>query len=97
MDPADEYYVLRFECPRCAHVVADDFELIDIGVPADWRCDACRRIFNVLLTECELCGCESVHVALACAEQADANHVFCHRCGNPNLSNEDLAQSVAGL
>lgn len=95
MDPTDDYDVLRFECPRCAHVATDDYEVIDSGVPVDWRCEVCRRMFNVLLTDCELCGCETIHVALAGVEQVVAIDALCHRCVKPSSSNEALAQSVA--
>jgi transcription elongation factor Elf1 len=97
MDPSDDCSALRFECPRCGHVEADDYEVIDRSAAVDWRCESCLRLFSVLLTECEHCGCEGVHSALSSAEQDNPNHVRCQHCGKPSLRHEDLAESSEAL
>lgn len=71
---------LEFDCPRCGHLEFDPLEVIGAGVPVDWRCTSCTRVFNVLLSECEHCAAETVSVALASAEQADPNAVACDAC-----------------
>lgn len=97
MDPSDDCDALRVECPRCGHVETDDYEVIDRSVAVDWRCQSCRRLFSVLLTECEHCGCEGVQVALTGAEQPKPTDVRCHHCGKPSLRHEDLAESGEAL
>lgn len=93
MDPSDDCSALQVECPRCGHVETDDYEVIDTGTAVDWRCGSCLRLFSVLLTECEHCGCESVHPALTGAEQATPNDVRCQHCGKPSLRHEELTES----
>lgn len=93
MVPDDDCRALRFDCPRCGHVEDDDYEVIDCGVPTDWRCAACRRVFSVLLTECDNCSREGVHTALTSTEQSNATDLLCRQCGRPVLRHDELAES----
>ena len=97
MDPSDDCSALRFECPRCGHVETDDYEVIDRDAAVDWRCESCLRLFSVLLSECEHCGCEGVHAALTGAEQANSTYIRCQYCGKPSLRHEDLTESSEAL
>jgi transcription elongation factor Elf1 len=97
MDPSEDCSALKFECPRCGHVETDDYEVIDRGAAVDWRCGSCMRLFSVLLTECEHCGCEALHAALTSAEQANPTDVRCHHCGRASSRHEDLAESGEAL
>lgn len=93
-DPAlDDDFALRFECPRCGHVERNDYEVIDAATPTACRCGSCRRVFSVLLMECDHCGGETVSVALSAAELPQPADVACSDCGKPYLAHEDSAQS----
>ncbi len=81
--------ILSFSCPRCGHEHQDDYEVIDLVVPNDWRCMACARIFSVLLTECPHCTTETVTVALTEAEQPAAADVRCTSCGKRGRHSHD--------
>ncbi len=81
--------MLSFLCPRCGHEHHDDYEVIDLTVPIDWRCMACTRIFSVLLTECPHCATETVTVALTEAEQPAATEVLCTGCGKRGHRSDD--------
>ena len=81
---------LQFRCPRCGQLDRDEYEVIDMEAPADWRCGACRRLFNVLVCECERCGAEVVSVALSQQEQPSAAAVLCPDCGVPCHRDEEI-------
>jgi len=81
---------LQFRCPRCGELERDDYEVLDLAAPADWRCGACRRLFSVRVCECERCGADVVTVALSVQEQVPATSLACHACGTPCIQDEAL-------
>lgn len=82
--------ILAFSCPRCGHGETDEYEVIGLDMPTNWRCSSCMRVFSVLLKECLHCSAEIVAVALEESEQAadcNGNCVVCgwsehHQCSN---------------
>lgn len=80
---------LTFACPRCGDSQTDDFEILDLNTPTDWRCEACARLFNVRLTDCMHCGAETVSVALNASEQPQPSAV-CPACGKAAHGDEGL-------
>lgn len=80
---------LSFACPRCGHEQHDEYEVIDLAVPTDWRCAACARVFSVLLTECPHCASETVTAALAEAEQPAVADVLCAACGKGSRGHDE--------
>jgi transcription elongation factor Elf1 len=88
MVPSASECDLRLECPRCGHEAVDEFEVIDAGAPASWRCGACGKSFSVLLTECEACGGESVDVALQSNEHRTLEALRCRDCGSSVMRHE---------
>ena len=85
---------LQFHCPRCGQSERDDYEVIDMAVPTDWRCGACQRLFSVLVCECEHCAAEVVSVALSEAKHPAPSEVVCPQCGRRCLQNEVLDLST---
>jgi transcription elongation factor Elf1 len=89
--------VLSFRCPRCGYAASDDYEVIDSGAPATWRCGACTRAFSVLLVECEACGGEAVDVALHLNEHAPLHDIKCRDCGSPVVRDDSAVESSERL
>lgn len=91
--PIESDSALQFRCPRCGQLERDDYEVVDLATPVDWRCGACRRLFNVLVCDCERCGTEVTSVALSLHEQPPAAALSCPACGTPCHGDEELDYS----
>jgi transposase-like protein len=81
--------VLAFQCPRCGEVQRDEFEVVDLDVPTDWRCASCGRIFNVLVIDCPSCAAETAVVALAVSEHVLSRGFTCCHCGKTRCCDEE--------
>ncbi len=92
---SDRSDYLDFGCPRCGHVVRDEYETLDALTPTDWRCDNCDRLFNVLLLDCQHCASETTSVALIAAEQPPPQYLVCRSCQRSvELDHEELDDSA---
>jgi len=85
---------LEFGCPRCGHVVRDEYETLDTLSPTDWRCDRCHRVFNVVLLDCPHCGSETASVALIAAEQPPPEHRVCPSCHRSAVDHEEIDDGI---
>lgn len=81
---------LTFECPRCGEVQQDDYEVIDLDIPTDWRCASCGRIFSVHLIDCPSCAAETAFVAFAASEHPRYREVTCCRCCKRRYGSEEV-------
>ena len=82
--------VLQFQCPRCGQLERDEYEVLSVGTPHDWRCGACSKLLGVLIRECDLCGAESVTVALAASELPVVTCLPCTGCGRSGEHHEQV-------
>lgn len=97
-DPGhDTNGALAFACPHCGHEEVDDYEVIDLDRPFDWRCGACARGFTVLVCECAFCVTEHVTVGRSCAEARSAAAPSCGRPGARCLRHEEDEFDEAAL
>lgn len=88
--PIESDSALQFRCPRCGELERDDYEVLNLAAPADWQCGTCRRLFNVLVCECERCGADVMSVALSLQEQPPPDSLTCTACGSPCHRDEEL-------
>ncbi len=86
---ADVQSVLTFPCPRCGDVQRDEFEVMNPNVPTDWRCEACERVFSVLLIDCAICAAETAYVALTAAEHDGCREDTRCPCGARRCCDEE--------
>ena len=82
--------VLQFQCPRCGQLERDEYEVLSVGTPHEWRCGACSKLLGVLICECDLCGAESVTVALAASELPVVTCLPCTGCGRSGEHHEQV-------
>jgi len=88
------FSALQFQCPRCAELHCDDYEMLDIGVPSEWRCSGCGRLFTILLTECDYCAAEAIEVALVATELAYVSTLPCPSCGKRSAQHEEAQADI---
>jgi len=88
------FSALQFQCPRCAELHCDDYEMLDIGVPSEWRCSGCERLFTILLTECDYCAAEAIEVALVATELAYVSTLPCPSCGKRSAQHEEAQADI---
>jgi transcription elongation factor Elf1 len=85
---------LEFACPRCGHISRDEYETLDELSPADWRCESCNGVFNVVVLDCQHCATQTVSVSLVAAEQTPPQYLVCSQCNRTGVVREEVEADI---
>ena len=85
---------LSVECPHCAQVEDDDFELLDGDRLQALRCSACGREFHMAAMECRVCATEYVFSWTHRPPPDRFDHLVCERCQQPYQDHETASRDL---
>ena len=85
---------LSVECPHCAHVEDDDFELLDGDRRQALRCSACGREFHMAAMECRVCATEHVFSWTHRPPPDRFDHLLCETCQQPYQDHEAASRDL---
>lgn len=85
---------LRYHCPNCGAVEADDLDLLSTGSAYEVTCDICQGHFQLAVLECEHCCNETACTWLAEPPPGPAKLLTCEACGKPLLDHEIPVRSL---
>jgi len=86
---------LQFECPHCALVEDDEYELLDSDLPIDVRCSGCDRSYTVAVMECDACGAECLFSWMLHPAAEVFAQLGCVACGRRYRDHETFPASTA--
>ena len=85
---------LTVECPHCAQVVDDDFELLDGDRLLPLRCGGCGGEFHAAIMECRACAAESFFSWTHRPTPDRFDHLACEACQTPYQDHETASRDL---
>ena len=83
--------ILQFECPKCADILDDEFELFTPDQLHRLRCGACDGEYHAAVLECCHCGTETVFSWEEPPPAAQLADFFCPSCEQPGRDHEETS------
>ena len=85
---------LSVECPHCAHVEDDDFELLGGDRLLSLRCSGCGGDFHAAIMECRACGSECLFSWTHRPRSERFDLLVCERCQTPYQDHETAPRDL---
>ena len=85
---------LSVECPHCAHVEDDDFELLDGDRLQALLCGGCEREFHAAIMECRACGSECIFIWIHRPRTDRFDPLVCETCQQTYQDHETTSRDL---
>lgn len=87
---------ISITCPHCGHVTHDDWECLGRNSCSGMLCESCGKAFTVMISECLLCGEETVF-NWRVMPAVEARYLLdCEHCAQPLYGLEDAGVTKSG-